>query len=322
MSAHPGWADRYVVADGCTTHYLEAGDGPPLVLLHGGEHGAAAEITWEHCIPALAERHRVLALDFVGFGHSDKLRDFGGQRRLMRRQVASVLRTLRIDSAYFAGTSLSGRMLLDVANTPAPAWPIRAMAVTGIGLAAPDAAARKVLEDFDGTLEGLRPSMAVLFHDPRWKDGDDYLRRRYEYCVIPGAWETAAAGALRSPTRGGAERRPHVRPPARDYGGITVPTCLIRGEHDRLVPAGTWHDLAAQIPGSRTVEIGRSGHYPQIERAAEFCDTLLAFFAHVENQAEAGNAQATAHTEAEAQGRPQAGAAAPGEAGSAERGRQ
>jgi 2-hydroxymuconate-semialdehyde hydrolase len=266
------WFDRYVVADGCTTHYLEAGEGPPLVLLHGGEYGAAAEITWERCIPALAADHRVLALDFVGFGHSDKLRDFGGQRRLMIRQVAAVLRTLRIEWAYFAGTSLSGRLLLDLANHRPTAWPILAMAVTGTGLAPPAAQARETLEAFDGTLEGLRPSMDVLFHDPRWRDSEDYLRRRYEFCVIPGAWETAVAGNLRS-------RRPQARPPARDYGGIAVPTCLIRGAHDQLVPADTWHELAAQIPGARTVTIEGSGHYPQIERADEWVAAVIDFFA-------------------------------------------
>ncbi|GIH22537.1 alpha/beta hydrolase [Acrocarpospora phusangensis] len=271
-----GVRSRRVVVDGCTTHYLEAGDGPPLILLHGGEYGAAAEITWEHCLPALAARHRVLALDFVGYGHSAKLRDFGGQRRLMLRQVTGVLRTLGIDSASFVGTSLSGRMLLDVANGPAPVWPIRRMVVAGIGLAAPAAEARKALEDFDGTLEGLRPSMEVLFHDPSRRDSEDYLRRRYGFAAIPGAWETAAAANLRSPIRRG-DNRTHVRPPARDYGGIAVPTCLIRGEHDRLVPDGTWRELAAQIPGARTVTVAGSGHYPQIERPDAFTAAVLDF---------------------------------------------
>ncbi|WP_169948215.1 alpha/beta fold hydrolase [Microbispora sp. H11081] len=276
MGSHPRWADRYVLADGLTTHYLEAGDGPPLVLLHGGEYGASAELTWENCISELAQRRRVLAIDFVGFGRSDKVRDFGGQRRLMRRQIAAVLRTLRIESADFVGTSLSGRMLLDVANRRDPEWPIRAMVVAGIGLAAPAAVGRAVLEDFDGTVDGLRPSMDVLFHDPRWKISEEYLLRRYESCMVPGAWETATAGSLRAPARAG-EGRPHVRPPARDYRGIRVPTCLIRGRYDQLVPPRTWQELAAQIPGSRTVTIDGSGHYPQIERAGEFVDAVLGF---------------------------------------------
>ncbi|GAB3468418.1 alpha/beta fold hydrolase [Actinophytocola sediminis] len=265
---------RYVVADGIRTHYLDAGDGPALVLLHGGEYGAAAELTWESCVPLLASRFRVLAVDLVGFGRSSKIRDFaGGQRRLMTSQVAAVLRTLDISKAYFVGTSLTGRMLLDMVNKAHPPWPVEAVVAAGIGLAPPLAAGRKVLEDFDGTLDGLRPSMDVLFHDPAWRDSEDLLRRRYEFATMPGAWETGAAAALRSPARTGRGGPP----PSRDYGSITVPVQLVRGEHDALVPADTWRALADQIPGARTVTIADSGHYPQIERPAEFGAAVLEF---------------------------------------------
>jgi pimeloyl-ACP methyl ester carboxylesterase len=265
---------RYVVADGLRTHYLDAGDGPTLVLLHGGEYGASAELTWESCIPLWATRFRVLALDLVGFGRSSKVRDFaGGQRRLMISQVSAVLRTLDIRQAYFVGTSLSGRMLLDMVNRADPPWPVEAVVAAGIGLAPPAAEGRKVLEDFDGTLDGLRPSMDVLFHDPAFRDSDDFLRRRYEFATMPGAWETGAAAALRSPVRQG-----RTGPPSgRDYGSIAVPVQLIRGEHDVLVPPDTWQALADQIPGARTVTITGSGHYPQIERPTEFAAAVLEF---------------------------------------------
>ena len=265
---------RYVVADGIRTHYLDEGDGPALVLLHGGEYGASAELTWESCVPLWRERFRVLALDLVGFGRSSKIRDFtGGQRSLMTSQVSAVLRTLDIREAYFVGTSLTGRMLLDMVNRPPSPWPVRAVVAAGIGLAPPLADGRKVLEDFDGTLDGLRPSMDVLFHDPAWRHSEEFLRRRYEFATMPGAWETGAAAALRSPvrqSRGGP-------PPSRDYGSVTVPVQLIRGEHDALVPPDTWAALADQIPGARTATITGSGHYPQIERSGEFAAAVLEF---------------------------------------------
>jgi 2-hydroxymuconate-semialdehyde hydrolase len=265
---------RYVVADGIRTHHLDAGDGPALVLLHGGEYGASAELTWGNCVPLWCERFRVLALDLVGFGRSSKIRDFaGGQRRLMISQVSAVLRTLDIPEAYFVGTSLSARLLLDMVNRPRPPWPVRAVVAAGIGLAPPLQDGRKVLEDFDGTLDGLRPSMEVLFHDPAWRDSEEYLRRRYEFASMPGAWETGAAAALRAPAR----RPGDGPPPNRDYGSITVPVALIRGEHDALVPPDTWQALADQIPGARTATIAGSGHYPQIERPAEFGATVLDF---------------------------------------------
>ncbi|MDT5137153.1 MAG: hypothetical protein QOD58_1415, partial [Mycobacterium sp.] len=56
-----GMRRRTIEVDGLVTSYLEAGDGDPVVLLHGGEFGASAELGWERNIEALAARHRVLA---------------------------------------------------------------------------------------------------------------------------------------------------------------------------------------------------------------------------------------------------------------------
>lgn len=278
----PSPHSRYVDAGGIRTHLLDAGSGPALLLLHGGEHGAAAELTWEGCLPLLAEGYRVLAVDLVGYGRSAKLRDFaGGQRRLMIRQVAALLAALDVEPVAVVGTSLSARMALDMANRPDPPWPLRAIVAVGIGLAPPDAAGREVLEDFDGTLDGLRPSMPVLFHDPARRDSEEYLRRRHAFTALPGAWETAAAAALRSPVRAGGERRGHVRAPRRDYGGIAVPVALVRGAHDRLVPDATWRELAAQIPGARTTTVPDAGHYPQVEQPAQFAAAVLEFLGEV-----------------------------------------
>ena len=64
---------KTVLVDGLVTGYLEAGQGDPVVLLHGGEFGVSAEIGWEHNIAALAAHHRVLAPDMLGFGESAKV---------------------------------------------------------------------------------------------------------------------------------------------------------------------------------------------------------------------------------------------------------
>ncbi|MGH3967050.1 MAG: alpha/beta fold hydrolase, partial [Mycobacterium sp.] len=69
------WQRKTAVVDGLITSYLEAGAGDPIILLHGGEFGASAEIGWEHNISALAEHHRVLAPDMLGFGESAKVID-------------------------------------------------------------------------------------------------------------------------------------------------------------------------------------------------------------------------------------------------------
>src|SRR5262249_52740667 len=61
--------DRWVDVAGLRVHYLESGQGPPLVLLHGGAVDAAG-FSFHATIPALADRFRVLAPDWPGYGES------------------------------------------------------------------------------------------------------------------------------------------------------------------------------------------------------------------------------------------------------------
>ena len=82
--------------DGLATGYLEAGSGDPVILLHGGEFGASAEIGWERTIPALAAHYRVIAPDMVGFGFSDRP---AGQRYGMDEWVAQAVGVLPPEGA-------------------------------------------------------------------------------------------------------------------------------------------------------------------------------------------------------------------------------
>lgn len=265
------------------THYLTAGDGPALVLLHGGEHGACAELTWEEVVGDLARTHRVIAPDYLGYGYSDKLRDFTGQRRRFIEQIAELLDELGVRSATFVGVSVSARMLLDQAATAQPDWPMDAIVAVGVGLDPPAEPGRSLLANYDGTLAGLRPILRTIFADPRWSESEDYLQRRYDYCMIPGAWECAKADLIPRPNIGGRSRGGSRQRATDRYRSITLPTCLIRGEHDQFVPEATWQALVDQIPHARSHVIAGAGHYPQIERAAEFLSVLRPFLAGLQS---------------------------------------
>src|SRR3954464_11803868 len=68
LPAVPGVEHRFVEADGVRLHVAEAGDGPPLLLVHGWpQHWWS----WRKVIPRLAERYRVLAVDLRGHGWSE-----------------------------------------------------------------------------------------------------------------------------------------------------------------------------------------------------------------------------------------------------------
>src|SRR6202012_2576643 len=120
---------KTMLVDGLATSYLEAGEDDPVVLLHGGEFGASAELGWERNIDALATRYRVLAPDQLGYGQSAKVVDFVDGRGMRIRHVARFCELLGVDSAHFVGNSMGAINLL--ADTPSeePRLPVRSLSI-------------------------------------------------------------------------------------------------------------------------------------------------------------------------------------------------
>ncbi|MGE2728706.1 alpha/beta fold hydrolase [Mycolicibacterium vaccae] len=272
-------SDRHsVLVDGLHTSYLEAGTGDPVVLLHGGEFGAGAEIGWEHTIDALARRYHVLAPDMLGFGESAKVVDFTDGRGLRIRHIARFCEVLGVERAHFVGNSMGAINLLVDATSEKPLLPLRSLvAICGGGEIQRNEHV-SALYDYDATLEGMRRIVRALFHDASYPADEAYVRRRYESSIAPGAWESLAAARF---------RRPGLEPPptpssARAYERITVPALIVEGGADKLLPPGWAAEIAGQISGARAAVIDAAGHCPQIEQPAALNALLLDFFEGIE----------------------------------------
>jgi pimeloyl-ACP methyl ester carboxylesterase len=267
-------AQETIVVDGLTTGYLEAGQGPPIVLLHGGEFGASAELGWERTIFALAEHFRVLAPDMLGYGRTAKVHDFVDGRGMRIRHIAAWCAALGIDSAFFVGNSMGAINLLADTTSETPMLPVRAMVTICGGGEVQNNEHMAALYDYDATEEAMRRIVAALFHHPGYPADAQYVRRRHESATLPGAWEAIAAARF---------RRPGVPPPpaassARRYDRITVPTLVIEGGCDKLLPAGWAADIAGQIPAGRWAVVENAGHCPQLEQPEHVNRLLLDFF--------------------------------------------
>ena len=104
--------DRWVIVDGITTQYLEAGTGPPVLLLHGHEQSAAS---WRWVIPALARTHRVLALSLPGHGETDPAVGGYAPGRDLTPFVADFLTALNVGVLDLVGNSVGGSVALRLA---------------------------------------------------------------------------------------------------------------------------------------------------------------------------------------------------------------
>lgn len=266
---------RFVDVGLIRTHYLEAGEGPVVVLLHSGEFGGSAELCWEHNIPALAERFRVVAPDWIGFGETDKVYDFvSGSGRRMGHLVA-FLAELGIEEADFVGASMGATALIREAASPDCRLHARRIVLASGGGFVPDNEWRRRILDYDGSPEAMRSILEANFNDPAWWEDEEYVRRRVESSLAPGAWEVISAARLKAPNV--PARSNFGQPDTIPYENVTTPTLIFAGGEDKLREPGYHEGMLERMPDARAVVVPGAGHLLHIERADEFNRLTLDF---------------------------------------------
>src|SRR5512132_3789069 len=103
-------------AAGVKTNYLEAGQGPEVVLIHGSGPGVTAYANWRLVIPALAESFHVVAPDMVGFGYTERPGDVSYSVQTWADQTVGLMDSLGIQKAHLVGNSFGGSIALRIAT--------------------------------------------------------------------------------------------------------------------------------------------------------------------------------------------------------------
>ena len=109
--------NRHVVTNGFNTHYLHAGQGTPVMLIHGGGAGADSQGNWTTCIPFFAASRQVFAPDMVGFGRSDcpDSASFTYDQDARTAQMIAFIEALDLGPVDIVGNSMGGATALGVA---------------------------------------------------------------------------------------------------------------------------------------------------------------------------------------------------------------
>ena len=258
----------------------ELGAGRPVLLLIHGLGGSSA--TWREVIPAFAPRYTVVAPDLLGHGESDK-----PSHDYSLGAHANVLRDLMIavgfERATVVGQSLGGGVALQLAYQH-PQRCERLVLVSSGGLGSEVSWLLRAL-----TLPGVEYLMPVLFPSFVRNAGNALSRRLRGLGLraprLEEEWRTYVS--LTEPgNRSSFMRtlRSVVDPAgqavsARDrlYLASQVPTLILWGRHDRIIPVE--HAFAAHeaIPQSRLVIFEDSGHFPQAEEPQRFFEVVCDF---------------------------------------------
>jgi pimeloyl-ACP methyl ester carboxylesterase len=259
----------FVTVEGVRVRYLDVGEGPAVVLLHGF---ASSIENWVAVIPALKAKHRVLALDLKGFGWTDRpTGDYSpaAQAALVR----AVMKERGIDNAAIVAHSWGSSVALAFA------------------LAYPEATDRLALYDawvYESQLpsmfqlaraQGVGEFLFAAFYSER---GDERLAHAfYDPEIIPEKLIEDVERAMERPgTRAAAleaVRGMRFAEVESRYPTIKAPTLLLWGREDVVTPLSIGERLSRELPGARLVVYPRCGHFPMIEAIAASNRELLAF---------------------------------------------
>ncbi|GAB3469265.1 alpha/beta fold hydrolase [Kineococcus endophyticus] len=274
-------ADPRTVAfgDGLRARYRVQGEGDPVLLLHG--IGCSLE-DFDEQVELLSGKFRCWAVDLAGFGGSDPLPVPNSVPRLAAF-VAAFADAVGIDvPAHVVGNSLGGAVALQfTVDHPERVRTLALADPAGFGrevtvalrLLTVPVLARRLLEP---SAEASRRTLRAVFHDRDLVTADRVARAEALSRRPHGArvmHETARSLGTPVGVRRGWRRRL-----LRGAAANPVPTLVVWGEQDRILPAAHLDAARRALPHARTHLFPATGHMPQIERAEEFARMLEEFW--------------------------------------------
>lgn len=266
--------DRFTEVGGIRLHYNEAGDGPALILNHGGGPGANAWDNSKYVFKPLSEHFRTILLDLPGYGESQKgvSRDGEPMDVFMARLIRDFIDVLGIDRTHLYGSSQFGPAALR------------------FGIEYPDRCGKIIVQSSGiGKHEGDLPdgikSLGAFANDPSVENMEkvfsyftpreefrspEVIRARYEMALTPGHLESRREMTNASNSD-----------PTPDLHKLQSEVLIVHGNEDGMVPIDDALHLLKVVPRSRAVIWGdRSGHFVLTEHPVEFARLTTEFLTH------------------------------------------
>src|SRR5438067_1005621 len=237
--------EKTIAVFGQTIHYWDVGAGPVVVLVHG--LGSRKEGDWQPVIGPLSKKYRLLVPDQIGFGKSDKpLIDYKIQTYV--DFLNEFLHQLKIDKASLVGESLggwiSGLYALE-GSTDKHFVPVEKLVLVDAAGLKQD----KAIPDLNpSTLAGVRKLMEAVFFDTSWLS-EDRLRKIFADKLAMHDGYTVRS-ILSNPGLSSETLDSRLTE-------IHVPTLVVWGKQDTLLPLTSGERYAAGIAGARLVSFDK-----------------------------------------------------------------
>lgn len=276
----PDYDVEYRVVHGYRRAFVRAGSGPALLLIHGIGNDLSV---WNDVIVELSQDHTVIAPDLLGHGQSDKPKadySIGAYANAMR----DLLSVLEIERATVVGHSLGG----GVATQFAYQFPERCerlvlvstggvtREVNALLRLATMPGAHSIMSIFNAP--GVQAALAGALAAMAYGNRDLALDRRVMVQLLGGLRDTSSRRAFVRTLRAAVDLRGQVVTMLdRCYLTAGMPTLLVWGERDAVIPVEHGRIAHAAMPGSRLEIFEEAGHFPHHSDPKRFLGVLRHF---------------------------------------------
>ena len=271
--------ERTVTVAGKQIFVAEKGDGPTVVMLHGGGPGASGVSNYARNIDALAERYRVVVPDMPGYGRSAKHVDHSDPFGYLADTIRGLLDQLGIASAHLVGNSYGGAAALRLAlDTPQRVGKLVLMGPGGIGTTRglPTDGLKSLLSYYGGDGPS-REKLATFIRTYLVYDGaavpDELIDLRYQASLDP---EVVANPPLQRPSGLRTLWRMDLSRDKR-LAQLPNPTLVLWGRDDKVNRPSGGPLLLRLMPNAELIMTSHTGHWVQWERE-ELFNRLVADF--------------------------------------------
>ncbi|MEU6408203.1 alpha/beta fold hydrolase [Microbispora sp. NPDC046933] len=261
----------------------ETGEGPALVMLHGGGPGASGVSNYHQNLPALSRRFRVVLPDQPGFGGSYRPTEEDLDERSITEitvdALFQALDALGIDTFHLLGNSLGGAAAIAMAQQrPDRVTRLVLMAPGGGWLPfgpTPTEGQKEMFRYYNGggpSEKKMAAFIRAMVFDHK-QFGEDVVKARYEASLDESHVAFYHRYNAAFAKRGGMD------PLWKDLHKIKAPTLLLWGRDDRTITLDGAQLMLKQIRDVQLHVFGRCGHWVQLERQREFEDLVTRFLA-------------------------------------------
>ena len=254
------YRENTFVFEGMRVHYLEGGNGFPILMLHGSGPGASSLANWRAVLDPLGARFHIFAMDLIGFGKSErKPQPPYFDMELWLRQCRAMLDRMSVDGLGIIGHSVSGALALRLAASDARITKVLTSASLGAHFPINEYSVRPWT--FPNNREELRQATECLVYDKSYID-DAYLEYR-EKVLFDGEYENYFKALF------AGDKQQYVDAAVVSPGELANISCdvtMLHGRNDLGFPADSLTlAISRRLPKADVVLIGRCSHSIALE---------------------------------------------------------